>query len=319
LRSGGTALALLSPPLNVHVLKALEDEDRSLTDLSQAVGLPPASTLRTYLRKLVEVEALERRRDEGFPGSVRYAIGPVGLKLLAVGEVLQQWLGKAPDGPILLGSPAAKSAIKALVDGWSASIVRALAARPLALTELDRLIPQISYPTLERRLTAMRLVGLLEAESNGSGRGTPYRATRWLREAVPTLAAAVAWEQRYPHLQTPQLARQDIEAGFLLAIPLVELPSEVAGVCRLSMEVRRGEEPDFAGVTVALAGGRPVSCVTQLDREADAWAAGTALGWFRWVNGREDGGIELGGHRPLALALSEALRETLAPFGLKVL
>lgn len=319
MRSGGTALALLSTPLNVHVLKALEDEDRLLTELSQAVGLPPASTLRTYLRKLVEVGALERKRDDGFPGSVSYAITPVGLKLLAVGQVLQRWLEQAPDGPILLGSPAAKSGTKALVDGWSASIVRALAARPLALTELDRLIPQISYPTLERRLTAMRLVGLLQTEPNGSGRGTPYRTTRWLREAVPTLAAAVAWEQRYAQARVPQLGRRDIEAGFLLAVPLVELRSDVSGVCRLSIEVRRDAELDYAGVTVALEHGRPVSCVTRLDREADAWAAGTAPGWFRWVNGREEGGIELGGHRPLALAVSEALRESLVPLSLKAL
>lgn len=319
MRSGGIALDLLSSPLNVHVLKALEDEDRSLTELSQAVGLPPASTLRTYLRNLVDVEALERKRDDGFPGSVSYAITPVGLKLLAVGEVLQRWLGKAPEGPILLGSPAAKSAVKALVDGWSASIVRALAARPLALTELDRLILQISYPTLERRLTAMRLVGLLQSESNGSGRGTPYRVTRWLREAVPTLAAAVAWEQRYAPAQAPQLGRQDIEAGFLLAIPLIQLPSELTGVCRLSMEVRRGAELDFAGVTVSLEDGRLVSCVTRLDREADAWVSGTAVEWFRWVNEHDDGGIEFGGHRSLALALSNVLRETLVPLGLTTL
>lgn len=317
MRSGGTALALLSSPLNVHVLKALEDEDRSLMDLSQAVGLPPASTLRVYLRRLVEVEALERRTDNGFPGAVSYAITPTGLKLLAVGEVLQRWLGKAPDGPILLGSSAAKSAIKALVDGWSATLVRALAARPLVLTELDRLIPSISYPTLERRMTAMRLVGLLQAESNGSSRGTPYKVTRWLREAVPTLAAAVAWERRYAPEQTPQLGRHDIEAGFLLAVPLVELSTEITGVCRLAIEVRRGAEPDFAGVTVAFADGRLTSCVTRLDGDVDAWATGTPLGWFRWVNGHEDGQVELGGDSSLASALAEALRDALVPLALK--
>lgn len=313
MRSGGTALGLLSSPLNVHVLKALEDEDRSLTGLSQAVGLPPASTLRTYLRKLMEVGALERKRDDGFPGSVTYAITPVGLKLLAVGQVLQRWLAKAPDGPILLGSPAAKSTTKALADGWSTSIVRVLAARPLPLTELDRLIPNVSYPTLERRLTAMRLVGLLQAESNGSRRGTPYKTTRWLREAVPTLAAAVAWERRHVPTQTPPLGRHDIEAGFLLAIPLIELAADVAGICRLSIEVRKGAELDFAGVTVGLAAGKPVSCVTRLDREADAWAVGTAPDWFRWMNGQGDGHLELGGNSSLAMTLVEALREAIIP------
>jgi DNA-binding HxlR family transcriptional regulator len=316
LRSGAIALSLLSSPLNVHVLKALEDGERSLTDLSQAVGLPPASTLRTYLRKLTEVEALERKRDNGFPGSATYAITPVGVKLLAVGDVLQRWLGKAPQGPILLGSPAAKSAIKALVDGWSATIVRALAARPLALTELDRLIPQVSYPTLERRLTAMRLVGLLQVDPDGSGR-TSYRVTRWLREAVGTLAAAVAWERRHAPAHTPQLGRLDIEAGFLLAIPLAELPPEVTGVCRLSIEVQKGADPVHAGATVAVEDGKPVSAVARLDRSADAWAAATALEWFQWFNGHEDGRIEFGGHGPLAQGLAKGLRDALVPLGLE--
>jgi DNA-binding HxlR family transcriptional regulator len=310
-------LSLLCSPLNVHVLKAVEERDLSLTELSQAVGLPPASTLRAYLRKLADFETIERRRDDGFPGTVSYGITPVGLKLLAVGDVLQRWLGKAPDGPILLGSPAAKSATKALVEGWSANVVRALAARPLALTELDRLIPQISYPTLERKLTAMRLVGLLRAEPGSPGRGTPYQVTRWLREAVPTLAAAVAWERRYVPAQTPQLSRHDIEAGFLLAVPLIELPSEVAGVCRLSIEVRKGEEAVYAGATVALDSGKPVSCVTRLDGSADAWATGTALDWFRWVNGHRDGRIEFGGRSSIAQDLVAALREALVPLGLE--
>lgn len=314
---GGRALSLLSAPLNVHILGALKDEERSLTELSQAVGLPPASTMRSYLRSLVEVGALSRQSEGGFPGGVSYALTPAGEDLLKVGEVLRRWLEAAPDGPISLGSTASKSAIKALVDGWSALIVRALAARPLALTELHRLIPQISYPTLERKLAAMRLVHLLQAEPNGSGRGTPYGATLWLRQAVPALAAAVAWERRHIPERTSPPGRLDIEAGFLLAAPLIELPPEVEGVCRLSIEVRRDGEHDYAGVTVALRGGRPVSCVTRLDGAADAWATGSAPGWYRWVNGHGDEELSFGGHGALAQTVAEGLRETLVPLALK--
>lgn len=310
-------MSLLSAPLNVHILKALEDEERGLTELSQAVGLPPASTMRSYLRSLVEMEVLARHREGGFPGGVSYTLTPAGEGLLKVGDVLQRWLEEAPEGPIALGSTAAKSATKALVDGWSALIVRALAARPLALTELHRLIPQISYPTLERKLTAMRLVHLLQAEPNGSGRGTPYGVTPWLRKAVPTLAAAVAWERRYLPERMPQLGRLHVEAGFLLAAPLIELPPEVDGVCRLSVEVRKGGELDYAGVRVALKGGMPVSCVTRLDGDADAWATGSARGWFRWVNGYGDDQLEFGGYSPLAEAVAEGLRETLVPLAAK--
>ena len=58
----------------------------------------------------------------------------------------------APEGPLALGSSTAKSAIKALVEGWGTNMIRALAARPLSLTELNGLISGLSYPSLERRL-----------------------------------------------------------------------------------------------------------------------------------------------------------------------
>jgi DNA-binding HxlR family transcriptional regulator len=146
--------------------------------------------MRSYLRTLTDLGVLERRRQSEFPGCVSYAITRSGKKLLAVAEVLEWWLHEAPDGPIDLGTRAAKGATKALVDGWSSTILRALAARPLALTELNRLMPHISYPTLERRITAMRLVGQVKARREGASRGNPYEATRWLRQAVAPLTAA---------------------------------------------------------------------------------------------------------------------------------
>jgi DNA-binding HxlR family transcriptional regulator len=308
MRSGERALSLLSVPLNVHILKALKDEERGLAELTQAVGLPPATTMRSYLRSLVDVGALTRNREGGFPGGVSYALTPAGADLLKVGEILQQWLGDAHEGPISLGSTAAKSACKALIDGWCSNIVRALAARPMPLTKLDRLIPQITYPTLERRLTAMRMVGLVEGRRDSSGRGTPYCATSWLRRAVIPLAAAAAWEHRY--LPESPVARLDAEAGFLLAVPLLDLPPGITSVCRLAIEVEPG--PAYAGVTVAFEESRIASCVTRLDREADAWVAATPVEWYRWMLGSDDP-IELGGDTWVGRGVLASLREVLAP------
>jgi DNA-binding HxlR family transcriptional regulator len=313
MHSGERALSLLSGPLNVHILKALEDEERGLTELTQAVGLPPATTMRSYLRSLVEVGALARHRESGFPGGVSYALTPAGEDLLKVGEVLQGWLAEAPEGPISLGSTASKSATKALIDGWCANIVRALAARPTPLTKLARLIPQISYPTLERKLTAMRLVGLVEGRRGGSGRGTPYRVTPWLRRAVAPLAAAVAWESH--HLAEAQIARLDVEAGLLLATPLLDLPPGITGTCRLAIETNSGSDPGYAGVTLTLEESRIVSCVTRLARDADAWIVGTPVDWFRWMIAGEDGHVELGGDTWVNRGVLASLREVLAPLG----
>lgn len=314
MRPGATALSVLSTPLNLHVLKALEDQDLPLADLNRAVGHPPATTMRAYLKALTDLGVVDRRQEPDFPGSVSYTLTEAGHKLLATAAVLQHWLDSAPDGPIVLGSPAAKSAIKTLADGWNATIVRVLATRPFALTELARLIPSISYPTLERRIAAMRRVGQLEAQRNGNGsRGTPYRATRWLRQAAAPLTAAVAWERRWAPAQTSAIGRIDVEASFLLAIPLLELREELSGCCRLAVEMRAESKLEYAGVMVTVDAGRIVSCTARLKGEPDAWASGTALDWFGWVNGHMGHQLELCGDTALVRTVAEALREVLLP------
>jgi DNA-binding HxlR family transcriptional regulator len=316
LRPGAEGLSLLAVPLNVDVLRALEDEELSLTDLRQAVGHPPATTMRSYLRTLTELGVLERRQEGGFPGSVSIALARSGKGLLRVGAVLQRWLQRAPTGPVTLGTTAAKSAIKALVGGWSSNAIRAIAARPFALTELHRLMPQISYPTLERRLTAMRMVGLIEARRIGAGSGTPYSATQWLRLAVAPLAAAAGWEQEFLSSQAAPVGRSDIESTFLLTIPLLlHLPSDLCGMCRLAVELRGDPDPEYVGAMVALEEGRVTSCMARLAGEADGWAVGTPLDWFRWVNGEGDPRLDFGGDVYLASAVAEGLREALASAG----
>ena len=173
---GAVALSLLSAPLNVHLLQALEEGPMALIDLRRSVGSPPQSTMRVYSRTLVDLGTLERQRQAAFPGTVEYASTDSGKALLGIGAIHEKWLHEAPSGPVSLGSTASKSATKALVEGWSTNIIRALAAKPLSLTDLNRLIPRISYPSLERRLGALRLADLVEPHP-GDGRGTPYRAT----------------------------------------------------------------------------------------------------------------------------------------------
>jgi DNA-binding HxlR family transcriptional regulator len=313
LRTGNKALSLLAVPLNVHVLTALGDQPTPLPDLRRAVGHPPVTTMRSYLRNLSEHGVVERHREDDFPGSVSYTITRPGKKLLAVAEVVRHWLQAAPDGPVELGSVASKSVIKALADGWDAGLVRALAARPLALTELDRLIPQISYPALERRLAAMRQVGLVEPDPERNGRVARCRVTRWHRQAVAPLTAAVGWERTCLPENSPAPGPLDAEAAFLLVVPLLELPAATDGTCRLAVEFRRGSELEFAGVTVAVSAGEIRSCVTRLDGQPDAWATAPVLSWFRWLRTGDDQGVEVGGDLFLTRALAQGLQDAAAP------
>ncbi|HEY6145388.1 MAG TPA: winged helix-turn-helix transcriptional regulator [Solirubrobacterales bacterium] len=306
-RAGAVSLSLLSAPLNVHLLRALEGGPLALIDLRRAVGSPPQSTMRVYSRTLVEIGTLERRRQASFPGTVEYANTESGDALLRIGGILEEWLHQSPEGPVSLGSTASKSATKALVDGWSSNIIRAIAAKPLSLTDLNRLIPRVSYPSLERRLGALRLANLVEPHP-GEGRGTPYRATPWLRRAIVPIVAGAWWERRYL-VEPPLVGRLDVEAAFLLAIPSVELPDGTNGTCRLAVEIQGGSAPVFAGVLITVEDGKVISCSSRLEGEADGWASGSAASWMRRMGGAE-GDLEIGGDAELTREMIEAIRRS---------
>lgn len=311
MRAGAYGLSLLSVPLNVHVLKALQEEPLSLIDLRRTVGSPPQTTVRGHLRALTELGVLERRRQPEFPGAVDYDLGPAGRALLEVAEVLEAWLAVAPDGPIELGSRRARGAVKALIDGWNSSIVRALAARALSLTDLNRLISDLNYPSLERRLGAMRLAGLIEA-CQGKNRGTPYAVTGFLRTAIAPISAAARWERRFVPAGASPIARLDVEAGFLLSLPLLELPGDAGGACRLAVHLGgSGGSHSLAGVVAGIREGRVVSCVSRLQEDAEAWAVGSAPAWMAALIDGESDLLEVGGDCGLTFTVLEGLHGAL--------
>jgi DNA-binding HxlR family transcriptional regulator len=312
-RAGAQALSLLADSLNALLLRALADGPVGLGDLTRVVGVPPPTTMRVHLRTLTENGILERRQQKQFPGPVDYQLAPAGGDLLEVASALERWLSEAPSGPLSPGSSAAKSTTKALAEGWSSTIVRALASRPLALTDLSRLITGLSYPSLERRLNAMRMAGLIERCSSSGRRATPYEVTPWLRLAVVPLTAAARWERRHMPETTPAIQKIDIEAAFLLALPLVSLPPECAGVCRLVVDTSSGAQHRQAGVLAKVQEGVIASCTTRLDGSADALVSGSASGWVKAVVQGGATRLELGGDRELALALVEKLHATLRP------
>lgn len=287
-------MALLSTPIIVHVVRALAEGPRALVELRRRAGLPPQTTMRGHIRALERMGVVARRRQAGFPGALDFELASPGRALVDVAESLGDWLSANPEGEIGLGTPAAKSAVKALVEGWDTNVLRALAAKPLSLTELDSLILGISYPSLERRLGAMRLAGLVEKVAPRTSR-TPYAVTGWLRGAAAPLAAAIRWEQKHLSDLASPITRQDVEAGFLLAVPLLRLPSGLSGSCRMAVELRNGGGRGLAGVAVEVEDGRVKQCVARLEGRSEGWACGTASAWLAAVLDGDLHGLELGG------------------------
>ena len=309
-RAGSQALLLLASPLNVEILRHLESGPVSTRDLRVELGVPPQSTIRLHLRTLSDFSLIERVSAEEFPTTAVYEITRAGQALLQVGDAVQAWLQVAPAGPKELGSNAAKNTLKALVEGWSSHLIRILAARSLSLTELNSLIPRVSYPSLERRLATMRECDLVEAHTN-AGRLRPYEVTDWLRQSVGPLCTAIAWERTYALTKSARLGRLDVEAAFLLAVPLLRLSRKLSGRCRLAVEVHDGTSPVFAGVLVSVEKGEVIACVASLEGEADAWASAKPSAWLPSMTDTPGEGIELGGDRDLVQPLLEAIQRTL--------
>jgi DNA-binding HxlR family transcriptional regulator len=317
LGAGGTVLMLIAGPLSVPILRAHLDGPLRLPDLRERIGGAAQTTLRGQVGNLRGIGALERHARGGMPYTVENELTDVGRGVLAVAEVVEGWLSQAPQGSIPLGSEPAKGAIRALVGGWGSTMLRALSARPLSLTELSSVIGGHSYPALERRLSAMRAARQVELQPDAGRSAKPYGVTDWTRQAVAPLVAAGRCECRYLAETTDPLTRIDVEAAFLLSVPLADLEVTRSGSCLLAVDTGdagHGEPGDrLAGVHVEIEEGAVTSCNSRLERNPSTWALGSTDTWVEAIlDGRLDR-LRLGGEDPrLASDVIEGMRRALS-------
>lgn len=294
-------LALFANPLHARILRGHVDGPQRLAELHENIGWSAHTTLRGAVTNLKEVGALGKREVGDSRFAVATELTPAGEEMLEVADVVETWLGYAPDGPIASDSDAARGAVKALAGGWSSTLMRALANRSFTLTELDRLIPGISYPSLERRLASMRTTGQIEPVES-EGRGTPYVVTDWLRRSIAPLCMAGRCERRHMADSAP-ITNIEVEASFMLAIPLAPLPKTANGTCMLAVqtdicEPQAGRANRLAGVTVEVERGEVVSCAAKVNEGPPTWALGTPETWLDVVIEGELQHLRLGGARP---------------------
>lgn len=281
-RAGSLALSFFENPLNLRVLRAHVAGPLRHAELQGQVAWSAETTLRVAVNGLREAGALGKRQVASSPYAVATYLTEAGEGLLAVADVLEGWLARRPDGPIRPDGEQAKGAIKALAGGWSSTLIRALASGPSTLTELNRVIPDISYPALERRLSWMRSTGQIEPLQKRE-RGTPYVATDWLRRAIAPLCAAGRWERRHLPEQSGPITSIEVEAAFLLALPLAPLPPDATGTCMFGAQVEptpEGAGPGIAGAIVEVAQGQIVSTMAAISSAPSSWAVGTPEAWL---------------------------------------
>jgi DNA-binding HxlR family transcriptional regulator len=283
-----------------------------LANLRAELGGPAQSTLRGNLSKLVEIGALARCRGDR-PSILAYELTSFGQDLLLAANAVEEWLQLAPEGPIALDSAPAKLALKALIGGWSSTIVRALAARPLTLTELDKLIDKCTYPALERRLSAMRLAGQVELGANDDGsKGRQYTVSPWLRQAIGPLSVAARCERLHMPTMAAPIARIDVESAFLLVTPTIELGPGASGICQVAVEAGRGDAGrPWAGAQLEIEKGSVASCVARIEAQPESWVLGSATAWLEAVIGRDPERLSFGGDGDLGREIVHGLHDAL--------
>jgi len=308
-RAGGQTLTLLGAPRTFLILESLAEGPKGQFELRRDAGSPAQSTLRGHLRTLETAGAIARRRRDSFPGALEFTLEESGQELLDVAVDLQRWLSSAPGGPLELGGDAAKAAIKGLVEGWNTTVLTTLAAGPLSLTEMDKRIGTVSYPTIERCLETMRLADQLEVGVR-SNKGTPHAVTEWLRRGVGPLTLGARWEHRRKPEGALPIHRPDVEGAFSLVAPLLDLSARRQGICHLSVRLPDGDKRQRFTGFVEVRGKQAVLGGVHPQTKPDAWASGGVEDWFSALT-EANGDLKISGKRELAQALLGGVHRTL--------
>lgn len=316
-RAGALTLLYLASPMDRSILLAMLAEAATGADVMDEVDIPdpddPVPLEIIADPYLVEPTDPEADPDAPIEWDTTLRPSPAGRDLIFVGFVLERWLRECPDGPLELG-PEAGPALSALLGGWSSTAIHALATKPLTIAEITEAIGILDHDTVDERIEEMVGANLLVVL--GEAEGERFAVTDWLRTAIAPLAAAARQELRHPLEDTAPIAALDVQTAFLLTLPLLQLPGDLAGDCSLAVDLEEGVRGSPTGVTVEVDEGRVVSCDVRLEEGVDAWATASTADWLDAVIESEVGRVRSGGGRHISGALLEALHKTL--FGLPV-
>lgn len=315
MRSGVRCLSIFAHALNARVLRAHAGGPLHSGELAETIGWAPHSSLRAAVKELVEAGALEGGGSGAGRGAGDQRLTEAGRALLPIADALERWLAEGPDGPTLLDTAAAQGILRVLIAAWDSSMIRALAVGPATLADLNAGIRDVNYPAMKRRLAKLRSTRLVTPVQTSGGKA--YEASDWLRRAVVPLILAGRWERLHAPSAEP-ITAVEIEAAFLFATPLVDLPASVAGECTLAVFTGAvdgfGNTPLAAGVRIEVQRGRVAACTVGASAHSDTWVLGTAEAWFDAVIENDGEALRVGGAAPgLGKGIVSALNGALFP------
>ncbi|MET0305160.1 MAG: hypothetical protein ABW196_02900 [Solirubrobacterales bacterium] len=311
-RAGALTLLYLAIPMQRRLLLAMLAEAATGADVLGNADMPDPED-PVPLEIIVDPYLVEPADPELDPEAIdedtMLQPSRAGRDLIFVSEALERWLGQCPEGPLELG-PDAAPALSALLNGWSSSVVHALAAKPSTIAEITEEVGVLDREAIEERIEEMLGAGLVVSLGE-EGDGERFGATEWLRRAIAPLAAGARQELRHPLDDTAPIAALDVQAAFLLTLPLLELPRELSGTCTLAVELEEGVAGSPTGVEAVVEKGRLLSCEVHLDGDAEAWAAAPASAWLAAVIELDTEMVRVGGDSRLSAGLLDELHRTL--------
>jgi hypothetical protein len=312
-RAGALTLLFLSSPMERHVLLTLLAEATTGVKL-QEIDPPEEDVLHMHIfADPYMFEPADPNHPPGAPIDEHTMLQPTpaGREVPFVGAVLADWLARCPTGPLAHDVESAPE-ISALLCGWVTMVTHALAGGPLTPEQVCEAIQIADIDSVDARLDSMEDTYLIEEAPAEDPEEEPrLQATEWLRRSVAPLAAAARMELRHPPGDTAPISALDVGAAFRLALPLLELPTELSGSCSLAVELDEGVAGSPAGVTARIESGRVISCEAGLDEDADAWASATTGDWLDTVIEPDAKFVRTGGDRKLPSIMLRELHKTL--------
>ncbi len=308
-RARAGALTLLFVAGSFERERLLELLEGALT--GEMPPVPDTDEVEAYESELAEEEEWGEQDEEELDDPHRQMrTTSKGEEFLFVAATIGRWLRNCPDGPLELGLRGAK-ALAPLICGWSATVTHALAPEPLTFPELDHEVGILDEDGVATHLDMLLRSGQAAELPGAAADGEPrYALTDWGREGIAPIVAAVRFECHYPEDDVLPPDVFDVEAGFQMALPLLELPPHLRGSARLGVQIPDGE-PLIAGATARVDRGRVLSASPLLEEDPETWATGTPLDWCEAVVDPAAAKLHAGGDAELAAALIEALHERL--------
>lgn len=298
---GSEVLRLIAYPVVRQALADLGRRSRRPSDIDLGCRVD-VSTFHRRAPELLAVEAIARRVVPGPPRQVFYSLGPTGAELC---DLIDGWLALLPSAnrtdwraPIGFG------------EAWAAGVTQALLDGPLGFPEIEMCVhlarPGVTAHQIRRLLRNESRAGFLLSEaSRGQER---YRLADRGRYAVGELATSARFERlNMPETAVP-ITVNDVVDALRAHLPLLELPTGLAGVCEFAVMGDQGQGNGIALAWADVSHGRVVASGSgSPPRPADAWARGTIGQWMATVIERRRDGVRAAGDRPLGRLVIDAL------------